>query len=87
MTATKTVDTAISFAGVFDFDDTEQLPVGATRLAYNDDGSLRSYYDVTGTKQFTNQGLKEFNALLANAVTLTPGYSYAADNWDYTAIK
>ena len=87
MTATKTVDLVKSFAGIFDFDDTEQLPEGATRPAYNDNGSLRSYYDVTGTKQFTAEGLEQFFAVLQNAVTLVPAYSYVGDNWDYTAIK
>lgn len=88
MTATKTVNTA-SFAGAFAFDDAGQdfLPAGATRPAFNSDGSLRSYYDSTGTKRFTPKGLAEFNAVLENAVLLTPSYSYSNDNWDYTAIK
>lgn len=88
MIALKTVDTS-TFAGAFAFVDAGQdiLPVGATRPAFNADGSLRSYYDNTGTKQFTEQGLAEFNAALADAVVLTPGYSYSNDNWDYTAIK
>ena len=95
MTATKTVEAPLSFAGVFTFDATEQAPVGATRLAYNEDGSLRSYYDVSGTKQFTSQGLAEFNKVVAAAEAVghvagrygNPGWDNDNDWSDYTIWK
>jgi hypothetical protein len=72
MTATKTVDAVQSYADAFQFNTAQQGPVGATRLAYNEDGSLRSYYDATGTKHFTKAGQASWDAAWANGV-------YAAD--------
>ena len=70
MTVAQAVNTVQSYADVFQYDATEQGPI--SRLVYNEDGSLRSYYDATGTKHFTKAGQASWDAALANAV-------YAAD--------